>query len=100
MSAEIKYSEVINRLKSCKAGIRCNELVSLLEELSFSVRSPKSPGHKIITHDGLAQLTSASFDCGHGKNPMVKQAYIVKILRILRAHEEDLISYLRRKAHD
>ena len=43
-----------------------------LERLGFEVRDGSKGGHKVYTHDGLPSFFSASFNCGHGKNPEIK----------------------------
>jgi len=81
-------------LRTRKTTMRCQELVELLTRLGFIVRDGRRGGHKIFTHSGLPEFTSASFNCGHGRNPEIKPAYIQNILRIIEAHEDSLKTYL------
>jgi hypothetical protein len=69
----------------------------LLEQLGFSVRDGKRGGHKIFTHIGLPLFTSGGFNCGHGKNPEIKPAYIVKVICVLEQYEADLLVFLEDK---
>ncbi len=39
---------------------------------------------------------SAAFNCGHGKNPEIKPAYIGKIIQIPKQHHAELAEYLER----
>ena len=96
MSGKVALSEARKRLKASRRSIRCGDLTKLLEGLGFEVRDGKLGGHKLFIHDGLLGFTSASFNCGHGKNPEVKLAYISKILKLLETYEAELITYLDR----
>src|SRR5690625_5480057 len=51
-------------LRTRKTTMRCQELVELLTRLGFIVRDGRRGGHKIFTHSGLPEFTSASFNCG------------------------------------
>ena len=66
----------------------------MLESLGFEVRDGKRGGHKLFFHDGLPDFRSGSFNCGHGKNPEVKPAYITKIINVLETYDESLRAYL------
>lgn len=68
----------------------------MLERLGFEVKDGKRGGHKLFFHDHLPSFTSSSFNCGHGKNPEIKPAYIKKLIRTLREHESDLKKYLEK----
>ncbi len=96
MSAELIYTEVVSTLQASKANIRCNTLAEQLARLGFEVRDGKRGGHKVFFHDGISAFTSGSYNCGHGKNPEIKPAYIGKILRILRQYEDEIIDFLER----
>jgi predicted RNA binding protein YcfA (HicA-like mRNA interferase family) len=82
-------------LQESKATVKCSELCSYLEDLGFQVRDGRRAGHKIVTHPGLPDFYSTSFDCGHGKNPEIKPGYIRNILKTLKVHEQVLIGYLQ-----
>ena len=62
----------------------------MLRDLGFDVRDGRKPGHKVITHPGLALFTSASFTGGHGRNAQVKPVYIRVIKTLLQEYAEDL----------
>lgn len=49
---------------------RAQRVCGLLE-----VRPGGRREHRIVTHGGLPIFTSTSFDCGHGRNSVVKIAY-------------------------
>lgn len=82
------------QLKASKKTIRCHELEQLLESLGFEVRDGNGGGHKVFTHPNLTTFHSGGFNCGHGKNPEIKPAYITRVLRVLAEHEDDLRAYL------
>lgn len=81
-------------LQASRKSIRCHELVELLESLGFTVRDGKRGGHKVFTHPHLPAFHSASFNCGHGRNPEIKPAYIRNVLRVLDTHEDELRAHL------
>ncbi|MBD3587436.1 type II toxin-antitoxin system HicA family toxin [Salinimonas sp. HHU 13199] len=93
MSAKL-YTEVVDTLRQRKTNLCCNDVKDLLHQLGFEVRDGKRGGHKVFTHDGLPSFTSGSFNCGHGKNPEIKPAYITKIIRTLQIYEAELSQYL------
>jgi hypothetical protein len=74
--------------------MRCADLSRQLEKLGFEVRDGKKGGHKLYFHDGLPSFHSASFNCGHGKNPEIKPVYIGKVLKVLDQYEQELIKFL------
>lgn len=69
---------------------RCAEVVRILESLGFTVKDRKKAGHKVFNHDGLENFFGSNFDCGHGRNPEVKKAYLKKILKVIDEYEDDL----------
>lgn len=93
MSAKL-YTEVVDTLRQRKTNLCCNDVKDLLLQLGFEVRDGKRGGHKVFTHDELPSFTSGSFNCGHGKNPEIKPAYITKIIRTLQIYEAELAQYL------
>jgi predicted RNA binding protein YcfA (HicA-like mRNA interferase family) len=94
-----QLDEAKQALGSRRASLRCGEITAVLEGLGFVVRSGKA-GHKVYTHPGLKEFTASSFNCGHGKNPEVKSAYISNILRVLQAHDIALRAFLDGKNND
>lgn len=86
-----KLQAVISELEAAKSSIRCDRLGALLLSLGFRVKDSKaSKGHKIVTHPGLDDFKSASYNCGHGKNPEIKAAYITGVLRVLNQFQAEL----------
>ncbi len=94
MTAILKYTTIVETLKNNKTNIRCDELAALLTQLGFEVTDKKRGGHKVFVHDGLSEFYSASYNCGHGKNPVIKSAYIGNVLKILAQYEKELKVYL------
>lgn len=82
--------EVLDEFNAGKTSIRCSRVRELLEALGFEVRDGKQGGHKIFVHDQLPDFYSGSYNCGHGKNPEVKPAYIKKIIQVLKQHSSTL----------
>lgn len=85
--------EVVEKLQSAGASMRCAEVKNLLEEIGFEVRDGKKAGHKLVRHPRLSAasgFTSTSYTCGHGKNPEVKRVYITKLRNLIRKYEPEL----------
>jgi hypothetical protein len=95
MPAKRIYKEVFETLQASKANIRCDTLAEQLARLGFEVQDGKRGGHKVFTHDGIPGFFSGSYNCGHGRNPEIKPAYIGNVLRILRLHEKEIIDFLK-----
>ena len=76
MSAKLQIQNTINSLQQRKASLCCDDVKSLLVSMGFEVRDAKQGGHKVFVHQGLPSFLSGSFNCGHGKNPEIKPAYI------------------------
>jgi|SRR5680860_1004075 hypothetical protein len=93
MGDTVTVLDVKQALLSGKGNLRCTEIIALLQQLGFEVRAGKSRGHKLYFHDGLPEFHSGSFNCGHGKNPEIKPAYITKIVRTIDNHEAALKKY-------
>ena len=94
--ARTRIVEARDRLSTAGANLRCDDVVSLLSSLGFVVKgSRRKPGHKNVTHPGVASFTTASFNCGHGKNPEIKRPYIKNMIKVLTDYEAELIAYLR-----
>ena len=94
MTATLTYTTIVKTLKNNKTNIRCNELAALLTQLGFEVTDKKRGGHKLFVHDGLSEFYSSGYNCGHGKNPVIKSAYIGNVLKILAQYEKELKVYL------
>ena len=82
--------DLIKSWSKRKANITCNEVIEKLTALGFEVRDGSRGGHKIFTHDKLINFYSASFNCGHGKSPILKKEYITAIIRTLKKYQLEL----------
>lgn len=94
MNAKLNIQNTIDQLQQHKTNLCCEEVKRLLQGLDFEVRDGKQGGHKIFVHPGLPSFMSGSFNCGHGKNPEIKPAYIGKIIQVLKQYREELERYL------
>ena len=94
MCGRVRFLAALTELERGKRNLRCGELTTLLVALGFEVKDGKRGGHQVFTHDGLADFYSGSFNCGHGRDPEIKPAYIGKIISTLKLHEQALITYL------
>lgn len=85
-------SRVDEALRQLRAGgqLRCNDVEKILRTLGFDVREGDRGGHRIVTHDGLPDFWSTSFDCGHGRNSDVKKPYVRNLARIIEDHRDEL----------
>ncbi len=81
-------------LEESGATVKCSELRAHLEGIGFRIRDGKRAGHKIVTHSGLKDFSSTSYNCGHGKNPEIKPGYIKNILKTIKFLEQAFIDYL------
>ena len=86
----MRLYDIKQRLKKSKRTLRCNEVGVLLESLGFVVRDGSRGGHKIYTHPRLKDFYSGSYNCGHGRNPEIKPAYINQILKNLDTYDAEL----------
>ena len=86
----VSVSDAIEALQQAGASMRCRELQKILEALGFEIRDASKEGHKVITHSGLKNFYSASYTCGHGKDPEVKRNYVRSMLRLVQEHKDDL----------
>lgn len=91
--ARITVLEVIAALESSRKTIRCEELRAFLIQLGFEIRDGKQGGHKVFFHGGLANFKSGSYNCGHGKNPEIKPAYVREVICILEQYEQELTEF-------
>jgi len=64
--------------------------VRLLAELGFEVHDAKKAGHKVVKHPGRKAWLGTNFDCGHGKNPVVKNCYLNNLMRVLDEYEQEI----------
>lgn len=94
MAERERFDQVLERLRSGGATIRCQELAELLTSLGFEVRDGKKVGHKVFVHHGVAAFTSGGYTCGHGRNPEIKPVYIKTVAKLLKQYEAELIQYL------
>ncbi len=90
MSGKLTVKEAIEHLQQHKTNLCCEDVKRLLVKLGFEVRDGKQGGHKIFVHQGLSSFQSGSFNCGHGKNPEIKPAYIKSIIKILEQYQKEL----------
>jgi predicted RNA binding protein YcfA (HicA-like mRNA interferase family) len=95
MSDKIHFQPQLDELQAGKGNLCCSDVIKILTSLGFQVRDGKKGGHKIYTHDGIADFNSSSFNCGHGKNPEIKQPYIVNIMRVIKLNGVALNDYLK-----
>ncbi len=84
------YHDIVERLRRAKANIRCSELKEMLNALGFDVQDGRRGNHKIVKHPGLVNFIGSDYDCGHGRDPLVKSGYIGNIIRVLENYEEPL----------
>lgn len=91
-------TEAIQSLQQAGASMRCSELQKILESLGFEVRDGSKQGHKVVTHPGLEEFFSASYTCGHGKDPEVKRNYVRSMLALVKQYRDDLQEIMEDRA--
>lgn len=72
------------------SSLRCEEVCAGLAHLGFEIKNGKCPGHKVVSHSALRGFIGTNFNCGHGRNDVVKIAYIKKLLRVLSENQPEL----------
>lgn len=90
--------EVIARLKSRPAGLRCLDIVQALESLGYTVTPKKAPHHKVYGHSGTKNYSGGNFNCGHGKDPHVLPAYVRNVVAELSRAKDDLEGFLCKRS--
>lgn len=90
-----KVAHVIEDLRSRKANVRCGEMRTILEGFGFTIKEGKTVNHKLFFHHELKGFTSSSYDCGHGKDSLIKPPYVGKVIRVLSDYQ-DLLDNLER----
>ncbi len=94
MSREERFKAFLDTLESAKGAMRCRDMVGILDGLGFEVRDGRKQGHKIIFHAGIPGFFSASFTCGHGRNPEIKPAYVRQLRKLLLRYQPEILNYL------
>lgn len=102
MSAKIKdmdrIIEILEDLKRRKKAISCSGkdgLLMYMEELGFSWKEGKTPGHKVFINKLLTvatknQFTTHSIDCGHAPKRPMKFTYVVQTIRMVEKYQVEL----------
>lgn len=85
-----RYDAVKADLSSRIKGLRCTELVGHLESLGFKVKKGSKGNHHTYSHPDLKSFHGSNFDCGHGKNPILKPAYVRRAIAVLEEYESEL----------
>ena len=98
MYTDKKVELALATLTQRKKHTKCLEMRSILSTLGFEVRDGKRGGHKIATHAGIIDFTSTSYNCGHGKNPTIKPAYVANIIDVIDAYSLDITIFLQQDA--
>lgn len=94
MTSQSLLQEVIQELQSGIGSVRCNDMAGMLERLGFEIRDGKKAGHKLFFHQGIESFKSASYTCGHGRNPEIKRPYVRQVIKILKQYEAELTEHL------
>jgi hypothetical protein len=89
----MSYDHVRKEIEEAGASMRCNELISLLESLGFTVEG--KAGHKKFKHASLPLFYGSNFNCGHGTNPQIKRCYIKSIGKTLDEFEDEIKEYMK-----
>lgn len=90
-----RVATIIDDLRARKANVRCGEMRAILEGFGFTIKEGKTVNHKLFFHQELKEFTSSSYDCGHGKDGLIKPAYVGKVIRVLSDYQ-DLLDNLER----
>ena len=85
----LTVGETIKLFEDSPKGMRCSAVRRALERLKFNVRDAAA-GHRVISHPGLAGFHGANFNCGHGRNDLVKPVYIRNLVKVLIQWQDEL----------
>lgn len=91
-----RVAAVVGDLTARKANVRCSEMREILEGLGFTIREGSNGNHRIFTHRGLEEFKSSSYDCGHGRDSLIKASYVVKVVRVLSENAIELNDFLEK----
>jgi len=69
-------------------------MVDILDGPGFEVWDSRKQGHKIVFHENIPGFFSASFLCGHGRNPEIKPAYVRQIRKLLLRYKSEILNFL------
>jgi hypothetical protein len=72
----------------------------MLNDLGFTIKDGKLGGHKTYYHPAIKEFHGSNYNCGHGRDPIVKKAYIRNILKVLDIYEADIRNFLRGQNND
>lgn len=86
---------VIDELTAKKNSAKCSLITECLTSLGYDITEGKAQNHKIVSHKGLPNFTTGSYDCGHGKNDAVKLPYTVGVIKFIKAHKDELVDFLK-----
>ena len=81
--------DAINNLEDCITNTSADDLRRMLVNLGFEVKDGRRGGHKVLTHKGLPEFWSVSYNAGATRNGIVKKIYIKEIIKVLKIHKED-----------
>ena len=87
---KLTYDEAVETLRQRRKNLRCSEVRTILGDLGFNVRDGTQGNHKVYSHPNIPQFHGSNFDCGHGKDPILKAVYIDNIRKVLQQYESDL----------
>lgn len=85
---------IYDEFKQKAAKLNCNEVIEKLVTLGFHVRKTKRAGHYLLKHNGLPLFDSKGFNCGHGRNPVLKKTYVLNLAKLLEEQKDDILTYL------
>lgn len=88
------YDEAIRRLKESPNNLRCKEVTGILSGLGFDVDTGRA-GHRTYLHRKIKDFEGGNFNCGHGRDGFVKEAYVRMIRKVLECYEEELREMLK-----
>jgi len=91
------YDSVLGELSRRKYSIKRSELTGLLESLGFKIREGNKGKHSTYTHKAFVMHPGGAFNGEHGKDGLIKMPYILDAIKIIRAHQEEIMEYIGEK---
>ena len=82
--------KIIANLKRKRRSTRCKEMKNALENLGFILTKGKKGNHWTYMHPYIPEFFGSHYDCGHGRDPELLEAYVSNVVGILSVYRDTL----------
>jgi hypothetical protein len=84
------YEAAISNIPVSGKNVTCSDITKILKSLGYTVRNGKRGGHKVFFNDSVPGFSGSGYNCGHGRDPILKRGYVVRIRQELILHLESI----------